>query len=316
VTPPADRQAVAESLSNGSFTEFPAMAHWPTGYSPCAHRVIAAFLDNPSAAPATSCVVYMPGPEFVLPRDVRIAPGIYRVTFNIAERSRFEDNLPTGCLLLFVAEIGCLVIAGLGRLVRGREGRMPVDRTAGLAHPLAGLVAVLNVGFTLGLSAMVRSLADTNRLVLRFNAPSEFWPLSVIPVMAAALTPGLMIVAGGAGARPPISPAAGLALAGHTGSGRVQRLDAILGSVDVALLAGVQRYPPETSETCLGLVGSGWEKCLRGQQSCPTPESGMPDGSSTIISSLRKIWEGGPHGSLQSTRQYPQVQPGERDGAG
>lgn len=100
-----------------------------------------------------------------------------------------------------MAEIGFLVIAGLARLVRQRGLGMPVDRTVGLAHPLARLGGVLNVGFTLGLSAMVRSLADTNRLVLRFNVPAEFSPLFVIPVVTAALTLGLMIVAGWVWAR-------------------------------------------------------------------------------------------------------------------
>jgi pimeloyl-ACP methyl ester carboxylesterase len=193
VTPPADGQAVATSLSNSYFYEFPAMGHWSTGYSPCAHSVIAAFLDDPSSAPDTRCIADMPSPEFVLPQDIRVAPGLYPVVFDIGKSSGLEDNLQMACLLVFLAEIGLLAIGGILQLVRHRERAMPRDGIARFAHPLAGLVAVLNVGLSVAVSAMVRTLADTNRLTLRFGVPAEYAPLFVIPVVAAILTLGLVI---------------------------------------------------------------------------------------------------------------------------
>jgi len=194
VTPPADGQAVAKSLSNSYYYEFPAMGHWPAGYSPCAHSVIAAFIDDPSAAPDTRCIADMPGPEFVLPQDVRIAPGLHPVVFDIGKSSTLEDSLQIACLLLFAVEIGFLVIGGIVRLAHRRERGLPGDSIGRLTHPLAGLVAVLNVGQSVAVSTTVRTLADTNRLMLRFGLPAGHAALFMIPIVAAVLTLGLVIV--------------------------------------------------------------------------------------------------------------------------
>jgi hypothetical protein len=168
------------------------MGHFVSAYSPCAQGIIADFLNDPRSAPDTSCIAAMPGPEFVLPQDVLIAPGIYRVTFNVGQ-SGFEEILYMICLLIFVAEIGLLIVAAILLLVRRRERAVSTDRIARLAHPLAGLVAGLNLGLAVALAITLNRLVDTERLLLRFGVPSEYAVLFVIPAVTAILTVALVL---------------------------------------------------------------------------------------------------------------------------
>jgi hypothetical protein len=155
------------------------------------------FVNNPTAAPDTSCIANMPGPKFVLPQDIVLRPGVYYVQSDIGESppNMLVLGILLACVLLFIAEIGYLVISGIVRLVRRHERATPTDRISRLAHPLAGLVAVLNVGATVALGAILSALDTTDPLVLYFGTPTGYAPLFLIPVITAVLTVGLAILA-------------------------------------------------------------------------------------------------------------------------
>jgi|GEM_PF-470767 len=64
VTPPAWGRMAGGTLSTSFFYEFPGTGHAVITRGACAYGIIRAFLDNPTAAPESSCVGRMGGPAF------------------------------------------------------------------------------------------------------------------------------------------------------------------------------------------------------------------------------------------------------------
>jgi pimeloyl-ACP methyl ester carboxylesterase len=75
ITPPAWGQQAAESLSNSFFYEFPGFGHGVSIDDACPESITQAFLNNPVAAPDTTCLAEMSGPDFALPMDVATVDG-------------------------------------------------------------------------------------------------------------------------------------------------------------------------------------------------------------------------------------------------
>jgi pimeloyl-ACP methyl ester carboxylesterase len=66
ITPPPYGRAAAESLSRATYLEFPWASHGVLDEG-CAMDIVAAFLDNPEAAPDPSCIAGEPPIEFEEP---------------------------------------------------------------------------------------------------------------------------------------------------------------------------------------------------------------------------------------------------------
>ena len=79
VTPPEYGRLVAENLSNGTFLEFPGVGHGVNTSSACARSITADFLDDPAAAPDTTCIAEMPSVVFDLPAGDEGAPALVPV---------------------------------------------------------------------------------------------------------------------------------------------------------------------------------------------------------------------------------------------
>lgn len=65
ITPPANGQDAAKTLSNSYFFEFPGQGHGQEYSSFCSNQVISAFEDNPQVKPDGSCISQMAEPQFV-----------------------------------------------------------------------------------------------------------------------------------------------------------------------------------------------------------------------------------------------------------
>jgi hypothetical protein len=198
ITPPAWVQAsVAQSLGNGHFYEFSDVGHVVSFYSACAQSIVADFLNDPTVAPDASCIADVPRPDFVIPQDVTILPGIYRAQLDVGEAPRSIPVLSVllACVLVFLIEIGYLVAAGIARLVRRRARSVPMGRLERLAHPFAGLVAVIHTGFVAALGMLLSTLDTKEPLLLFFGVPSGYAPLLFVPVVAAVLTVALVALA-------------------------------------------------------------------------------------------------------------------------
>jgi len=195
VTPPEWSRTVAENLSNSYYYEFPSSGHNVSTDNPCSPTIIAAFLNDPTVAPDAGCIAEMPGPEFVLPQDILIASSIYEIHYREIGYTLIEQGLFLGSLMVLILEIGFLIVAGTVRLVRRRERQTQPDLIVRFAHPLAGVVAVLTAGFSLALRSVLRHVAATDSMVLRFGVPTEYGPLFIIPLVTAVLTVGIFIFA-------------------------------------------------------------------------------------------------------------------------
>lgn len=66
ITPPADAQIAAETLSNGYYFEFPGYGHGITDAGDCAKSVIAEFLADPTVEPDGSCIADIEAPAFII----------------------------------------------------------------------------------------------------------------------------------------------------------------------------------------------------------------------------------------------------------
>jgi hypothetical protein len=99
------------------------------------------------------------------------------------------------CVLVFVVEIPYLIVAGIARLMRRGARPVPTERLSRLAHPLAGLVAVLNTGSVVALGVLLSTLDTTDPLLLYFGLPAAYAPLVLVPVLSAVLTVALVVLA-------------------------------------------------------------------------------------------------------------------------
>ncbi len=66
ITPPADAQLAAESLSNSFYFEFPSHGHGITDVDDCAVSIIAQFLTDPTVEPDGSCIDDYEAPVWVI----------------------------------------------------------------------------------------------------------------------------------------------------------------------------------------------------------------------------------------------------------
>jgi pimeloyl-ACP methyl ester carboxylesterase len=64
ITPPANGQEVAKTLSHSYFFQFPGQGHGQQYSSSCSDQIISAFEDNPSLQPDGSCIAQMSEPAF------------------------------------------------------------------------------------------------------------------------------------------------------------------------------------------------------------------------------------------------------------
>lgn len=64
ITPPANGQEVAKTLSHSYFFQFPGQGHGQQYSSSCSDQIISAFEDNPTVQPDGSCIAQMSEPAF------------------------------------------------------------------------------------------------------------------------------------------------------------------------------------------------------------------------------------------------------------
>jgi pimeloyl-ACP methyl ester carboxylesterase len=189
VTNPAWGDAAAETLSNSFSFEFSGMGQWVSAASPCAQRIITDFLDDPTSEPDAACLETHTDFQIVLPGDIAIEAGITRYFIDIHSQhpDLFRQVALGASLLLFAGQLAFLCLAIFRPLIRGR--------TALAAQLLAGLAALLNLGFGIALVPIVEELAIARPLVLRFGLPDGYRLLLVVPVLTNILAAAVMVIA-------------------------------------------------------------------------------------------------------------------------
>lgn len=193
ITPPAWSRSVAEQLTNSYYYEFPAAGHSIDHDNPCAEEIKAAFFKDPATAPDASCVASVPDPEFVLPEEVYVAPGVYHMMYDVSlgDPQRGEpllEAIAATCIIIFLAEIGFLVAAGTILLARRRRIEAKSDQWVLAGHLMAGMASVLAIATTQTITHINNYFLNADPLMLRFGLPTNFAPALQLGLLALAMT--------------------------------------------------------------------------------------------------------------------------------
>jgi hypothetical protein len=205
VTPPAWGQQVTARLPRSTFVEVPAAGHVPSLQGDCLPQLAVTFLADPERAVDRSCVQELPPLDFLVPDDVALVPGVYRLARD-AERGTPPALLGLGAGL-------AAVVAGLGWLAASvlRRRRAAGRRWARLPALLAGAAGVLQLVAVAGLVWLVLRTAATDQLLLGFGLPAPLGQvLLALPLVAGVAATGALaatVIAVHTGARPPATGA-------------------------------------------------------------------------------------------------------------
>lgn len=202
ITPPSWGRAVAAELSHSYYYEFPSAGHNVSNDNPCAGSIQLAFLNDPMTAPDSSCISEVPGPSFVLPEDLTIAPGFYNSTNDIDLGNPNRGNpllefLAGASLILFLLVIGYLLVAGVVRLIRRDKSSAVPDWTTRITSYLAGLTAVTGWMLMFLISDVNSNISRTDWLLLYFGLPHNYPPTLATAILVPVfiiLTIGLVVL--------------------------------------------------------------------------------------------------------------------------
>jgi pimeloyl-ACP methyl ester carboxylesterase len=188
-TPPSWSAHAVETLSNGYVFVFPGLGHGPLGYSRCARDIAAAFWADPDTPPDGSCIAGMARPDFLVPSDVYLTPGPYRLNTALYT---VHDNLRLGlagtCLAAFAL---AAVSTPIGGWATRRRPPTPSRALGRIAAVVAIAVSLLYLAFAAALILVVQKVSATNWLLLAFGVPAAAAPLFWLPRLAALFTPVL-----------------------------------------------------------------------------------------------------------------------------
>ena len=131
----------------------------------------------------------VPGPSFVLPDDVAIAPGFYNsindIDMGTPRGKPLLEFLAAASLFVFLLVIVYLLVAKVVRLIRHDE--RPAARSTSL---LVGLTAVSAWILVILISEVNHNLSRTDWMLLHFGLPLDYPPV----LATAILTPVFIIL--------------------------------------------------------------------------------------------------------------------------
>jgi len=183
VTPPAFAESAAAGLSNATNLVDPMAAHGGVFFSSCSLDIVAAFLDDPMAAPDASCLMEQAPLTFVPPNAI-LVPLLAAI-----------NSLNAGVLAFFVVA-GILALVVLSSfliwpsvyIVRafgdGQPARVAADRRLRLfSRVVILLFGVLMIAFAAGfLGFVVYVVAMDQSLLSAMSFPSSAAPVLWLPV--------------------------------------------------------------------------------------------------------------------------------------
>jgi pimeloyl-ACP methyl ester carboxylesterase len=186
ITPPANADRVAATLARARHFVFPNVGHGAFRSEPCANRIVAAFIADPTAEPdATGCLATLDAPAFVAPDEIVPISSLIRLTA-LSERGRRElAALGLGLLALLSAWV-TIPLAWLVRKLTGREARnlpWPAKLNPWFTL-LCGAVLAYFVGMV---GVMVADLISKESYLFLFGLPAPARSLFLLPPIALVL---------------------------------------------------------------------------------------------------------------------------------
>ncbi len=190
ITPPSSGWLAAETLSQSFFYEFPGLGHGVTAAA-CPAAIAAAFVQDPTREPDTSCIAELHSPDFRTVDEVYLTLAPYRL---LPELLAGEGSLLWMVLgfsgLFFVTLLG----VGLWGLLRWlRRDRVHTTRGEWWFHGLLGAAAALSLIFLVGLVVFSLATVFTDLGLVIFGLPATTAPLFALPLLAALLALGLLV---------------------------------------------------------------------------------------------------------------------------
>ena len=187
ITPPEYGRLAANTLTNSTVVEAPAIGHGVTSRTRCTRRIATDFLDDPAQPPDTDCVANLPSVKFVT--DVHTNRGIYPLARMIQQGPGLPVLAGAGIvgLILLSGPLGWPIAASVRRL-RGRPSTYPAPGLQRWARWLAALAALLALAFAAGVVLAIRETASANPFLLAFGVSGEFGWLFYLPWILAAVT--------------------------------------------------------------------------------------------------------------------------------
>ncbi len=186
VTPPAYAELTAQTLSEGHLFVFPKYTH-AVSFEDCPKSMVAAFLEDPSREPDSSCIAQMDGLPFVT--DVYPNKGALAIFILVQN--------PTSPLSLGIGAIGLIFLLGfiLIPVAYFRSERQNDRIPPRLAHLTLWLASTLCLIFMAGAWILSkRALADNfGWATLVGFSPSSSKYLFILPWLASMLAAALLI---------------------------------------------------------------------------------------------------------------------------
>lgn len=196
VTPPAFADSAVAGLSNATNLVDPLAAHGGVFFSPCSTSIAAAFLNDPTAALDTSCLMEQDPLTFV-PPDAITVPLLAGI--NSLDTRTLTFFVVAGFLLLVV--LSPFIVWPVVYIIRsfgdGQPARSPEDRRARLISRIAllafGVLAVVFVAGFVGFAVYTIGVDPT--LLTAMSFPASAAPVLWIPIFLLILAISAVIVA-------------------------------------------------------------------------------------------------------------------------
>lgn len=197
ITPPIWSKVTAAQLLNSTYVEFPGQGHNVFTSNPCAERLRAEFLRDPSSDLDLSCVSQEPGPSFTLPDDVFIAPGLAGSGYDLSiggDLGRpWIETLTIISILGLVLMLLILIVIGVRRVSRRQDTVGPADTSA----IIASLLSLATIASLMAIPMLTDQINQTffePGLFLYTLGPSRDYGPAVVLAWLSPLV-GLLIIA-------------------------------------------------------------------------------------------------------------------------
>ena len=178
ITPPSYAELAASTLADSTYIEIPAAGHAAIPFSDCGEEVMAAFLNDPTQSPDTSCVAEVAPAGFTT--DVYMKPGVYRLAKLLQGDMLNARLISLGTIvLLMLTSIIIWPVAWIVRYVGQPKNAIPA--TASKALGVSAFTSLLALGFVVGLALVVLQTVQNNPFLLGFGVPGNVSPLFYLP---------------------------------------------------------------------------------------------------------------------------------------
>jgi hypothetical protein len=200
VTPPEWGKTTAEALPNSTYVEFGSAGHEVTMNNPCAQQMVVEFIRSPGRKVDHSCMADQPGPSFVVPGDLYMAPGIYNSVNDVELGSprgiAWLEAVTTAALALQFGAVLGLLAGGLVWLVKRRGSAGKVSTSAVLTYFLAAATAIIVLALPVFLTMVNNhNLIIDDNVMRTFGAGRDFLPASLLAVASPILLILILVLA-------------------------------------------------------------------------------------------------------------------------